>query len=80
MTSRSAVGQRADGALRRRTRPEDIDDPNEHPGITLVCLRCLVDDHPELGRGLDIAREHGVADLGENGEWVVGDLSRLADG
>jgi hypothetical protein len=24
----------------------------------------LVDDHPELGKGLDIARDYGVADLG----------------
>ena len=29
------------------------------------------------GRGLDIALEHGVADLDDSGEWVVGDLSRL---
>jgi hypothetical protein len=42
-----------------------------------VCLRCLVNDHPELGRGLDIAREYGVADLDENGEWAVGDITRL---
>jgi hypothetical protein len=42
-----------------------------------VCLHCLIDDHPEIGRGLDIAREYGVADLDENGEWGVGDLSRL---
>jgi hypothetical protein len=27
--------------------------------------------------GADLAREHGVADLDESGEWVVGDLSRL---
>jgi hypothetical protein len=52
--------------------PEDVDDPKQHPGITLVCLRCLVNNHPELGRGLDIARKHGVADLNENGEWMVG--------
>jgi hypothetical protein len=32
---------------------------------------------PGSGRGLDIAREYGVADLDESGEWVVGDLSRL---
>ena len=36
---------------------------------------CLLDDNPELGCGLDIAREYGVADLDEDGEWVVGDLS-----
>ena len=56
--------------------PDDVAGP-EHPGITLVRLSCLLDDHPEIGRGLDIAREYGVADLDENGEWVVGDLSRL---
>lgn len=28
-------------------------------------------------RGLDIGREYGVADLDDDGEWVVGDLSRL---
>jgi hypothetical protein len=32
----------------------------------------LIDDHPEIGRGLDMAREHGAADLAESGEWVVG--------
>ncbi len=47
------------------------------PGLSLECLGCLLDDHPEVGRGLDIAREYGVADLGEDGEWVVGDVSRL---
>jgi hypothetical protein len=35
------------------------------------------DDDPEIGRGLAIAFEHGVADLDENDEWVVGDASRL---
>lgn len=64
--------------------PEDLDSaelPEDElpPGITLVCLHCLIDDHPEIGRGLDIAREYGVADLDDNNEWVVGDLSRLSD-
>ena len=60
--------------------PESLPEtnPDELPeGITLVCMNCLLDDHPELGRGLDLAREHGVADLDENDEWIVGDLSRL---
>ena len=60
--------------------PEDLpkaDVGELPPGITLVCLHCLIDDNPEIGPGLDIAREHGVADLDENDEWVVGDLSRL---
>ena len=57
--------------------PGEVDDPADHPGITLECLSCLVDDHPGLGRGLDLAREYGAADL-EDGEWVVvGDVSRL---
>ena len=37
-----------------------------------MCLHCLLDDKPELGRGMDIAREYGVADLDDKGEWVVG--------
>ena len=59
--------------------PDELpeDDDSLLPGITLVCLDCLLDDHPEVGRGLDIAHEYGVADLDERGEWVVGDLSRL---
>ena len=65
---------------------QDAPDPEDLPeaeagelpaGITIVCLHCLIDDHPEIGRGLDIAREYGVAAPDENGEWVVGDLSRL---
>jgi hypothetical protein len=62
--------------------PDDLPvDGNELPeGITVVCLCCLLDDHPEIGRGLDIAREYGVADLDDDGEWVVGDLSRLERG
>lgn len=43
-----------------------------------MCLHCLIQDHPEIARGLDIACEYGVADLGEHGEWLVGDLSRLS--
>ena len=59
--------------------PEDLpDDGEELPeGISLVCLHCLLEEHPELGRGLDLAREYGVADLDDIGEWIVGDLSRL---
>ena len=37
---------------------------------------CLIEEHPEIGRGLDIAHEYGVADLDDDGEWQVGDLSR----
>ena len=58
--------------------PDEIEGPDD-PRISVVHLCCLLDDHPEIGRGLDIAREYGVADL-EDGEWVVGDLSRLERG
>ena len=40
-----------------------------------MCLRCLVEEHPEVGRGLDIAREHLVADIGDAGVWQIGDKS-----
>jgi hypothetical protein len=56
--------------------PDEVHGPDD-PRISLVCLHCLIDNDPELGRGLDIAREYGVADLDDDGEWVVGDLSRL---
>jgi hypothetical protein len=57
--------------------PEELDEHGQHPAVSLMCMHCLLDEHPEVGRGLDIARGHGVADLDEDGEWVVGDLSRL---
>lgn len=62
--------------------PEDVESANVPkgqlpPGITAWCLHCLLDEHPDIGRGLDIAREHCVADLDERGQWVAGDLSRL---
>jgi hypothetical protein len=34
-----------------------------------VCLGCLVEEHPEVGRGLDLAREHGEIAWGDDG-WV----------
>ena len=32
----------------------------------------------KLGSGLDIARRFGVADLDEDGAWIVGDVDRLS--
>jgi catechol 2,3-dioxygenase-like lactoylglutathione lyase family enzyme len=52
--------------------PEEVDDHESE----LVHLACLLDDDPKLGRALDLAREHGVAELDANGEWAVGDLGR----
>jgi hypothetical protein len=57
--------------------PEELDEQGQHPDVSVVCLGCLIDDDPDLGRGLDIAREYGLADLDDGGEWIVGDLSRL---
>ncbi|HEY7693767.1 MAG TPA: hypothetical protein VH816_15630 [Gaiellaceae bacterium] len=51
-------------------------DPTKHPGIRLVHLGCLLEDHPEIGVGLDIARKHRVVDLDDAGRWVAGDVSR----
>ena len=41
------------------------DGPKEVP----VCVGCLLDQHPRLGRGLDIALEHRGAEW-VDGEWV----------
>src|SRR3954447_12935753 len=55
------------------------ENPEDDPRVRWICLGCLLEEHPEIGRGLDIARKHRVADLNEDGEWVIGDLSRLED-
>ena len=59
----------------------DAPDPAEvepgDPRVGVVCLDCVLDDFPGIAVGLELAREYGVADLDDDGEWVVGDLSRL---
>lgn len=57
--------------------PEEVSNPTDHPGISMEHLGCLLEEHPEIGRGLDIAREHLVSDLDDAGVWQVGDKSRL---
>jgi hypothetical protein len=44
---------------------------NEIPDERLlsVCLHCLIDRYPDLGRGLDIARETGVA-FRDGDDWL----------
>jgi len=54
-----------------------IDKP---PGWLNRDTNVLLEDDPGLARGLDIAFEYGVADLEEDDEWIVGDLSRLNRG
>jgi hypothetical protein len=54
--------------------PDELDqrDDDDLEDFELICLHCLLDDDPALGRALDLAREHGgQVDLDENGEWVV---------
>ena len=46
----------------------DSPGPESKPNVP-VCLDCLLDEHPELGRGLDIALEHRGAEW-RDGEWV----------
>jgi hypothetical protein len=38
--------------------------------IRWMHLGCVVEEYPEIGRGLDLAREFGAADLDDAGEWV----------
>jgi hypothetical protein len=46
----------------------DLED-DEHAS-QLVCMHCLLNEHPEASRGLDLARQHGGASL-DGDEWVA---------
>lgn len=47
-------------------------DPEQY--LAVVCLHCVIDAHPEAGRGMDLARQFGVAH--HNGrEWIRGDAA-----
>jgi hypothetical protein len=48
---------------------DDSPEPGE-PSKAPVCVDCLLDEHPRLGRGLDVALEHGGARWVGDGEWV----------
>jgi hypothetical protein len=46
------------------------DSPGPHgPYEAPVCMGCLLDEHPQLGRGLDVALEHRGAEW-RDGDWV----------
>jgi hypothetical protein len=52
---------------------EDVSEPEEVSGdepCEAVCLPCLLDEHPELGRGFDLARSHRGTARCDSGEWV----------
>jgi hypothetical protein len=45
-------------------------EPGDDTDTALVCLHCLIEEHPELGRGLDLARQQGEAVHDERG-WTA---------
>lgn len=47
-------------------------DSDDEDDSELVCLHCVIDDYPEIGRALELAREHGQVDL-DDGVWVAAD-------
>jgi hypothetical protein len=49
--------------------PDDVSDLVRDRRITWLCLHCLLEEHPEIGRGLDLARQQGAADLTDGG-WI----------
>lgn len=46
------------------------DEVDEDAPSELLCLHCLIDEHPEVGAALDLARVHGEVWLDGGGEWV----------
>ena len=41
----------------------------DNPPDSPTCVDCLLDEHPRLGRGLDIALEHRGAEW-RDGDWL----------
>lgn len=50
----------------------DAGDPDDGPTAVPVCAHCLIEEHPELGRGMDLAAEVGGAVVRDpaTGEWA----------
>ena len=47
--------------------------PNQMEQLRNVCLHCLIEHHPEVGRALDLAKVHGSAERYPDaltGDWV----------
>jgi hypothetical protein len=44
-------------------------DAADDVGSALVCLDCFIEDNPEAGRGMDLARKHGEA-IRRGDEWI----------
>jgi hypothetical protein len=46
-------------------------DANDYTGeLVVVCLSCLLDQHPDVGHALDLANAYGSAHLADD-EWVA---------
>jgi hypothetical protein len=45
--------------------PDNI--PDER--LITVCLHCLIDQHPDVGKGLDVARQTGKA-IRDDDDWL----------
>jgi hypothetical protein len=54
-------------------------EPDDETPWRLYCLDCVLDSWPEIGCGLDLAREHRVAEL-VGGEWRADQLGGSAGG
>jgi hypothetical protein len=46
-------------------------EPNQVGDCKPVHVGCFIDEHPEAGEGMDIARQHGEATRAGS-EWTVG--------
>lgn len=46
--------------------------PEPDTPVETVCIHCVVDEWSDIGRGLDLPREHGAAELEADGEWKAG--------
>jgi hypothetical protein len=46
--------------------PQQADDVDS----VLVCVHCFLEEHPEAGLGMELAREHGEA-IRDGNEWAA---------
>jgi hypothetical protein len=49
---------------------QDWDSPNGTTESVPVHIRCFLDDHPEAGEGMDLARQHGEA-ISADLKWIA---------
>jgi hypothetical protein len=55
--------------------PEEPDERHDPEDLVVICAHCLLEHHPEAGRGMDLAQRSGAARYRE-GAWIAeGDWS-----